>query len=215
MSYYVVLGISADATLEEVKQAYHRLAKMYHPDKNSSPDATSKMAQINLAYEALCDAQRRREYDLENHIGIKNEGIQDFVEHFAEEEQMVEITEPQEQEVDDDKEERRASQQHFGKCIECSFVNDSGMFICTVCGNVFDPSGNGSGKKKSSRANLYDYIEDAFDLGYEEVSAGHVKEEEDAVSEIIRCPRCNEINKYSNGSLCWQCGLQFDIEEFA
>ena len=48
--YYEVLGISKDASEQEIKKAYRSLAKKYHPDMNKSPDAEEKFKEINEAY---------------------------------------------------------------------------------------------------------------------------------------------------------------------
>jgi len=60
---YAVLGINRTATSREIKSAYRRLARRYHPDVNSDPVAPSKFAQINEAYHTLIDPERRRTYD--------------------------------------------------------------------------------------------------------------------------------------------------------
>lgn len=60
---YAVLGINRTATSNEIKSAYRRLARKYHPDVNSDPAAQSKFAQINEAYHTLIDPERRRAYD--------------------------------------------------------------------------------------------------------------------------------------------------------
>ncbi|MGH9753339.1 MAG: DnaJ domain-containing protein, partial [Blastocatellia bacterium] len=60
---YAVLGINRTATSTEIKSAYRRLARKYHPDVNSDPAAQSKFAQINEAYHTLIDPERRRAYD--------------------------------------------------------------------------------------------------------------------------------------------------------
>jgi len=62
-TFYDVLGVRRDSTAEEIKQAYHRLALEYHPDKNPSPAAAEKMRGINEAYRVLGDAKLRAEYD--------------------------------------------------------------------------------------------------------------------------------------------------------
>lgn len=60
---YAVLGVSRTANTSDIKSAYRRLARQYHPDVNSDPAAAGKFAQINEAYHTLIDADRRRSYD--------------------------------------------------------------------------------------------------------------------------------------------------------
>lgn len=61
--YYKILGVSRDASEEEIKKAYRRLARKYHPDVNKSPDAEERFKEINEAYEVLSDPEKRRKYD--------------------------------------------------------------------------------------------------------------------------------------------------------
>ena len=69
--YYEVLGVSKTATDEELKKAYRRLAKKYHPDANpdNKEEAEKKFKELNEAYEVLSDAQKRRMYDQFGHDG--------------------------------------------------------------------------------------------------------------------------------------------------
>ncbi|MFS8894799.1 DnaJ domain-containing protein, partial [Synechococcus sp. R3-13] len=62
--YYKILGVSKTATADEVKQAYRRLARKYHPDVNPNDKAAEeKFKDINEAYEVLSDPSKRRQYD--------------------------------------------------------------------------------------------------------------------------------------------------------
>ena len=68
--YYEVLGIGPDASVEEIRRAYYRLAFQYHPDRHQANEAAHrKMEEINEAYAALSDPVKRREYDLPRGYG--------------------------------------------------------------------------------------------------------------------------------------------------
>lgn len=65
MDYYKILGVSEQAEEEQIKQAYRKLAKKYHPDLNpNSPEAEEKFKNIVEAYKTIGDADKRKEYDL-------------------------------------------------------------------------------------------------------------------------------------------------------
>ena len=61
--YYGILGVDKNASADEIKSAYRRLAKKYHPDLNKAPDAAEKFKEINEAYEVLGDDKKRANYD--------------------------------------------------------------------------------------------------------------------------------------------------------
>ena len=67
--YYSVLGVDRQATDEEVKKAFRRLARQYHPDVSKSPDAEARFKEINEAYEVLSDGDKRAMYDRFGHTG--------------------------------------------------------------------------------------------------------------------------------------------------
>ncbi|CAL1241670.1 DnaJ C-terminal domain-containing protein [Candidatus Methylocalor cossyra] len=61
--YYQILGVSRDATAEDIKKAFRKLARKYHPDVSKAPDAEQRMKEVNEAYAVLSDPQKRAAYD--------------------------------------------------------------------------------------------------------------------------------------------------------
>jgi molecular chaperone DnaJ len=69
--YYDILEVSKDAGQDEIKKAYRRLAKKYHPDLNpNDPEAEQKFKEVNSAYEILSDEEKRSRYDRFGHAGV-------------------------------------------------------------------------------------------------------------------------------------------------
>lgn len=74
--YYEVLGVDRNATQEEIRKAYRRLARKYHPDVNKEPDAEEKFKEIKEAYDVLSDPQKRAHYDQFGHSdGMSDSGF--------------------------------------------------------------------------------------------------------------------------------------------
>ena len=73
--YYALLGVSKSASEEEIRSAYRKLARQYHPDVNKASDASEKFKQITEAYEVLSDRERRQRYDM---FGSAQGGLGDF-----------------------------------------------------------------------------------------------------------------------------------------
>lgn len=69
MSYYDVLGVSKEASQGEIKKSYFNLSREWHPDRNTSSEATKKIQEINEAYEILSDDKKRKEYDMQQEFG--------------------------------------------------------------------------------------------------------------------------------------------------
>lgn len=72
--YYEVLGVEKNASEQEIKSAFRKLAKKYHPDVCKEPDAEAKFKEAQEAYAVLSDEQRRRQYDQFGHAAFDQNG---------------------------------------------------------------------------------------------------------------------------------------------
>ena len=73
--YYEVLGVGRDATPDQIKKAYRKLALQYHPDRNPGDKAAEeKFKEISEAHEVLADKQKRARYDQFGHAGVGGAG---------------------------------------------------------------------------------------------------------------------------------------------
>jgi hypothetical protein len=72
MSLYNVLNLRPGCTMVEIKKNYHKLAKMYHPDKSSDPNSKEKFQEINYAYEILSNDETRKTYNIMNNLERTN-----------------------------------------------------------------------------------------------------------------------------------------------
>lgn len=80
--YYEILGIPRTASPEEIKQAFRKLARQYHPDVSKENNAEEQFKEINEAYSILSDGQKRAQYDRYGQAGLGNMGAQDFNVNF-------------------------------------------------------------------------------------------------------------------------------------
>lgn len=86
--YYKVLGIAPDATLTEIREAYFRKVKIYHPDINPSPEAKEKFEEVHEAYKILGNIDRRVGYDRKYKESSRTRSVKDVVEPETVEERL-------------------------------------------------------------------------------------------------------------------------------
>ena len=76
--YYEVLGVNRGAGDDDLKSAFRRLARQYHPDVSEEQDAEEKFKEINEAYAVISDSEKRAAYDRYGHAGVNTQGMPDF-----------------------------------------------------------------------------------------------------------------------------------------
>src|SRR5512137_2459862 len=82
--YYEVLGVPKTASQDDLKAAFRKLARQYHPDVNKSPDAEEQFKEINEAYAVLSETDKRAAYDRFGHAGVRGAGgSPDFTVDFS------------------------------------------------------------------------------------------------------------------------------------
>ena len=79
LDYYDILGVSREATEDEIKRSFHKLALKYHPDRNKLPDAEEKFKEASEAYAVLSDPEKRQQYDARGFEGINKQYKQEDI----------------------------------------------------------------------------------------------------------------------------------------
>lgn len=74
MDYYQILGVNRDASEQEIKKAYRKLAQKYHPDVNNTPEGEKKFKEASAAYEVLSDPKKKSMYDQYGEAGVNGPG---------------------------------------------------------------------------------------------------------------------------------------------
>ncbi len=160
--YYEVLGVQKNASKEEIKNSYRKLALQYHPDRNKEPTAEEKFKELSEAYAVLSDDEKRKRYDMYGHVGAE-EAFRGSEANFEE------IF-------------RDAGFGGFRDIFDQIFGRRGGFFGDDLFSFGFGGGGGGSSRRRG-RDILYD-----MELTLEDVLKG--KKEEVEVSRFDRCKEC-------------------------
>jgi molecular chaperone DnaJ len=160
--YYEVLGVQKNASKEEIKNSYRKLALQYHPDRNKEPTAEEKFKELSEAYAVLSDDEKRKRYNMYGHVGAE-EAFRGSEANFEE------IF-------------RDAGFGGFRDIFDQIFGRRGGFFGDDLFSFGFG-GGGGSSSRRRGRDILYD-----MELTLEDVLKG--KKEEVEVSRFDRCKEC-------------------------
>lgn len=135
---YEVLGVSSDASIEEIKLAYRKRTKALHPDVNPSPNAAESFRRVNRAYAVVSDASRRSLFDLGRDLEARDEGF-----------------------APDGETRRRAARERYGSVSPSNAGPDDGYWDDVRQGSRYDGVGVGrNAKTQSSESNPFGVVPD-------------------------------------------------------
>ena len=179
--YYEVLGVQKNASKEEIKNVYRKLALQYHPDRNKDPTAEEKFKELSEAYAVLSDDEKRKRYDIYGHVGAE-EAFRGSEANFEE------IF-------------RDAGFGGFRDIFDQIFGRRGGFFGDDLFSFSF--GGGGGGSRRRGQDIVYD-----MELTLEDVLKG--KKEEVEVSRFDRCKECGGSGAApgSKPRKCAVCGGQ-------
>lgn len=183
-NYYSILGVTPDSTCAEIKSAYRRLARKFHPDVN--PNGASRFKDITEAYEILSDAKKRFQYDTIN--GFFKSAPKQEKQHTTSKQAQAQYEKRAEERVNDERSKTQSNprmcKEEFSKKINDIFEN----FAKTK-------------KEKTQPKRGTDIYED-ISITIKEVVNG--AERTVNVVHSAECPHCKG-RKFINGSICTVC----------
>ncbi len=168
--YYSILGVSKDASADEIKRAYRNLALQLHPDRNPSKEAGEKFREVNAAYAVLSDPEKRKQYDAYGPAG--------FSQHYSEEDIFRGF--------------------NFEQIFRDMGINIGGMGGEEMFGSLFGQGMRSSNAGQSILYRIDLTLEQIAKGAQQEISVKHVRRCDrcegsgaEPGSKVVKCPECS------------------------
>jgi len=181
--YYETLGVSKDASTQEIKKAYKKLARKHHPDMNKgdTKEAEKKFKKISEAYEVLADPEKRSNYDRFGKEGVHFQGGNFTWQDFSHQDDLRDI---------------------FGDIFEGFGMGGGGVF-----GNLFGQGGTGSRRRRAHKAPGED-VRIPLEISLKEASEGTTKKIKIRLFE--QCKKCG--GKGGTTQTCTRCNGNGEVQ---
>jgi molecular chaperone DnaJ len=181
--YYETLGVSKDASTQEIKKAYKKLARKHHPDvnKDNPKEAEKKFKKISEAYEVLADPEKRSNYDRFGKEGVHFQGRNFTWQDFTHQDDLRDI---------------------FGDLFEGFGLGGSGLF-----GNLFGQTTRTSGSRRAHRPSGED-VRIPLEISLKEASEGTEKKIKIRLFE--KCKKCD--GKGGTTTTCSRCNGNGEVQ---
>lgn len=199
-NYYDILGISTEATEGEIKSAFRKLARKWHPDvAGNTPDSVEKFKSISEAYDILSDEIKRRRYDALRGIlhKVREEKEKNNSENKKQNNEQKETKQTKKESSQNTKEKSEKTQEQQSQ----SDIDNKAFF--TMWDNLIHKSGNKKTQEKYSAKKINGTdITSEINISIEEAMMGTSRTVN--ILHTEPCPKCHG-RKFSNGSMCSVC----------
>lgn len=204
-NYYELLNVDSDASTSEIKSAYRKLARVYHPDVNKDVDAIDKFKEITSAYETLCNELERQKYDTIHHIFRKDKTFEfEYQKQETKQKQEKDLTKEQDihkntknekQEQTQPKQETKSKTKNNIKGFSINILKTVKHYISRIKRN--------KKIKDFSKPKKGENLTTEITITPDEVMTGSKRIIN--IRSTKTCPKCFG-HKFANGDKCSNCG---------
>ncbi|MBP3846752.1 DnaJ domain-containing protein [bacterium] len=209
-NYYELLNVDSDASTSEIKSAYRKLARIYHPDVNKDTDAIDKFKEITSAYETLCNGLERQKYDTIHHIFRKDKTFEfEYQKQETKQEQDENLTKEQNK-PHDDKTEKQTRPNKNPKSKEKNNKKSFSINILKTVKHYISRLKRNKKIKDFSKPQKGENLTTEITITPDEVLTGSKRIIN--IRSTKTCPKCFG-HKFTNGDKCSNCGGSGTVTE--